>query len=106
MSNPQVSVKRLRARWLEGDFDELLENLLLRYVFDFERASVEFNKIAVEVMRGLEKPFLPFSSDDLRLIWTYIEVNKFRKPKENLNTPAEESIAEAKANDLFETQLQ
>lgn len=82
MSNPQVSMKKLRARWLEGDFDELLENLLLRYVFDFERASTEFNKIAGEVMRGLEKPFLPFSAEDLRLLWTYLEVNKFRKTKD------------------------
>jgi len=33
----------------------LLENLLLRYTFDFEKAGIEFNKIAAEVMRGVGK---------------------------------------------------
>ncbi|KAL4434994.1 hypothetical protein ABPG74_017750 [Tetrahymena malaccensis] len=84
MSNPQFqSIKQLRQRWTDGDYDQLLETLLLSYVFDFERASIEFNKIVSEVMVRLQKHFLPFSSDDLRQIWTYIEVNKFRKNRSN-----------------------
>lgn len=87
MANPQVSLKQLRHRWVDGDYDELLENLLLRYTFDFEKAGVEFNKIAAEVMRGVGKQFLEFSPDDLRKLWTYIEVNRFRK-----NRTAEEYV--------------
>lgn len=48
-----MSIKQLRARWIEGDYDQLLETLLLNYTFDFERASIEFNKITSEVMLRL-----------------------------------------------------
>lgn len=76
-----MSLKQLRSRWIDGDYDELLETLLLRYVFEFERTAIEFNKIASEVKQNMNTPFSSFSAEDLRKIWTYIEVNKFRTNK-------------------------
>jgi hypothetical protein len=62
-----------REGWTK-DHDELLENLLMFHQFDFIAVSEEFKKIM-----ALEDQCLKYlEPDDLRLIWTYIELGKYR----------------------------
>ncbi|EGR30307.1 leucine rich repeat protein [Ichthyophthirius multifiliis] len=78
----QMDIEALKKVWI-SEFDELLENLLVKYMFDFDKATLKFNRIANQatVKNNFGFTFQPFSVENIRKMWTYIEVQKFRNIK-------------------------
>ncbi|KAM3146592.1 hypothetical protein pb186bvf_001122 [Paramecium bursaria] len=65
--------QKLRKGW-KKDHDELLENLVKYHKFDFESVSNEFKKVMMLEDQELEY----LEPEDLRKVWTYIELVKYR----------------------------
>jgi hypothetical protein len=73
----KIHLEKIMVRWIE-DYDALLEALLIELCFDFTDAEKLFNKIAGEIITKTGKEYNNFTEEELRLMWTYIEVNKNR----------------------------
>ncbi|CAD8195156.1 unnamed protein product [Paramecium octaurelia] len=72
--------KQKREGWTI-DHDELLENLLMYHQFNFDAVSDEFKRIMAYEDQDLKY----MEPEDLRIIWTYIELSKYRnKVPQNL----------------------
>lgn len=73
----KIHLEKIMKRW-NLDYDALLEALLIELSFDFTDTGKLFNKIASEVNKKAGKEYIDFTEEELRLMWTYIEVNKNR----------------------------
>jgi hypothetical protein len=89
----RVKLEAIKRRW-EIEYDELLQSLLERFTFDFECAKKEFNRIASEVMVKAGRQYKGFTAEELQQMWTYIEVNKLRVKREDLQRIIEEQKKE------------
>ncbi|CAD8095843.1 unnamed protein product [Paramecium sonneborni] len=65
--------KQKREGWTI-DHDELLENLLMYHHFNFDAVSDDFKRI----MALEDQELMYLEPEDLRIIWTYIELSKYR----------------------------
>ncbi|CAD8191117.1 unnamed protein product [Paramecium pentaurelia] len=73
--------KQKREGWTI-DHDDLLENLLMYHQFNFDAVSDEFKRI----MAYEDQELKYLEPEDLRIIWTYIELSKYRnKIPQNLD---------------------
>jgi UDP-N-acetyl-D-mannosaminuronate dehydrogenase len=60
------------------EYDQLIETLLESNVFDFTEATNEFNKIVENKFKNINVDFFPFTEEEMRIMWTYIENSKLR----------------------------
>ena len=60
-----------------SDYEELLEELLIKHSFDFRAASRDFVK---EINKDEQENFYSIDAKTLQLRWTDIEIRKYRLP--------------------------
>lgn len=67
--------QRIQTKW-KAKYEPILETLLLRYKFDFGEVQPSFNMIIANVNRKLLRAPVRFEIDELRKVWTKVEIRK------------------------------
>jgi len=70
-----------------SDYEELLEEVLIKHSFDFKAASRDFVK---EINKDEQDNFYSIDAKTLQLRWTDIEIRKYRLPNQP-PAPSEET---------------
>ena len=83
ISSLRGSRKKSQFKWTQ-EFEDILEELLIKHQFDFKVAAREFVKI---INKDSPELFFTVDARQLQIRWTDIEIRKYRLPEQEAKQP-------------------